>query len=87
MVKYRCKVHVQFIHQKSKYLSIQLPDKKFIRGDKDASASWPGLIDDVCIYDRVLSESEIAELTSGVLAVEADGKLTTTWADLKQKRD
>ncbi len=62
---------------------------KFIvgKGAKDASASWPGLIDDVRIYDRVLSESEIAELASGVLAVEADSKLATTWADLKQKRD
>ncbi len=62
---------------------------KFIvgKGAKDASTSWPGLIDDVRIYDRVLSESEIAELASGVLAVEVDGKLTTTWADLKQKRD
>lgn len=62
---------------------------KFIvgKGAKDASASWPGLIDDVRIHDRVLAESEIAELASGVLAVEADGKLATTWADLKQKRD
>ena len=48
---------------------------------------YRNIIDDVCIYDRVLSESEIAELASGVLAVEADVKLGTTWSDLKQKRD
>lgn len=45
--------------------------------------SWTGLIDDLRIYDRVLEANEIEELTSGVLAVEADGKLATTWADLK----
>ena len=58
------------------------------RGAKDgANLSWTGLIDELRIYDRVIDANEIKELTSGVLAVEADGKLTTTWADLKQKRD
>lgn len=62
---------------------------KFIvgKGGKDANASWPGLIDDVRIYDRMLSESEISQLASGVLSVEAEGKLATTWADLKTNRD
>ena len=56
------------------------------KGAKDNNGtSWPGLIDDLRIYDRALSEAEIAELASGVLAVEADGKLATTWAHLKQK--
>ena len=56
------------------------------KGAKDNNAtSWPGLIDDFRIYDRVLSEAEIAELATGVLAVEAGGKLATTWAHLKQR--
>ena len=45
----------------------------------------PGLIDDVRIYDRALTEAEIADLASGVLAVEAGGKLAITWAHLKRR--
>ena len=56
------------------------------KGAKDNNGtSWPGLIDDVRIYDRALTEAEIEDLASGVLAVEADGKLATTWAYLKQR--
>ena len=57
------------------------------KGAKDNNAtSWPGLLDDVRIYNRVLDVAEIEDLASGVLAVEADGKLATTWAHLKQRR-
>ncbi len=57
------------------------------KGGKDTGGtSWPGLIDDVRLYNRVLKENEIAELATGVLAVEANGKLATTWGHLKQKR-
>ena len=55
------------------------------KGEKDQGRSWIGLIDDVRIYDRVLDDAEIADLAAGVLAVEADGKLATVWAHLKQK--
>ena len=56
------------------------------KGAKDNNGtSWPGLIDDLRIYDRVLTEAEIADLASGVLAVEAGDKLATTWATLKQR--
>lgn len=56
------------------------------KGAKDNNGtSWNGLIDDVRIYDRALTEAEIEKLASGVLAVEADDKLTTTWAHLKQR--
>ncbi len=56
------------------------------KGAKDNNAtSWPGLIDDIRIYDRALTEAEIADLASGVLAVEADGKLAITWAHLKRR--
>lgn len=58
------------------------------KGAKDGGGtSWPGLIDEVRLYDRVLGEKEIESLASGVLPVEPTGKLAATWADLKQKRD
>ena len=63
---------------------------KFIigKGGKDTGGtSWTGLIDDVRVYDRVLDDKEIAELATGALAVEANGKLATVWGHLKQKRD
>lgn len=63
---------------------------KFVigRGAKDGAAlGWPGLIDDFRLYDRVLEVKEIADLASGSLPVEPTGKLATTWANLKQKRD
>ena len=49
---------------------------------------FTGLIDEVGIYDRVLTEDEMAQnaaATTG-LAVEARGKTTTTWASLKSGR-
>ncbi|MYF98088.1 LamG domain-containing protein [Candidatus Poribacteria bacterium] len=61
---------------------------KFIvgKGAKDNNGtSWTGLIDEVRIYDRVLSDGEIAELATGVLPVEPAGKITTTWGNIKQK--
>ncbi len=63
---------------------------KFVigRGAKDGAAlGWTGLIDEVRLYNRVLEENEIAKLASGALPVESTGKLATTWANLKQKRD
>ena len=63
---------------------------KFVigRGAKDNNGtSWDGLIDDVRLYNRVLEEEEIASLATGVLPVEPTGKLATTWANLKLKRD
>ena len=57
------------------------------KGAKDNNGtSWTGLIDEVRIYDRVLDNDEIAELSSGVLPVEAKDRLTTTWALQKKIR-
>ena len=47
-----------------------------------------GIIDDVIIWDRALSEDEVEELGSGkrpekALAVKAEGKLATTWGKVK----
>ena len=49
-----------------------------------------GIIDEVVIYSKALTESEVKasmELgVEGVLAVEAADKLTTTWGHLKKMR-
>ncbi len=44
-----------------------------------------GVMDEVAVYNRVLSQDEIKQkMTSGhVLAVESQGKLSTTWGDIK----
>ena len=43
------------------------------------------MMDEVMIYNRTLSEDDILELAiSGPAAVEPSGKLTTTWAGIKQ---
>ena len=47
-----------------------------------------GLIDEVYIWDRALTEEEVTELGQGArptkaLAVESHGKFTTTWAQIK----
>lgn len=57
------------------------------KGAKDNNGtSWPGLIDDLRIYNRVLELDEIETLASGTLPVEPNDKLTTTWGSLKTLR-
>ncbi len=60
---------------------------KFVigKGGKDANASWNGLIDELHLYNRVLDETEITSLASGinVTPVEVRGKLVTVWGNLK----
>ena len=45
-----------------------------------------GMIDEVYFWERALSEDEVRDLAGGatVVAVEAQGKLTTTWAAVKK---
>lgn len=48
-----------------------------------------GMIDEVRVYDRVLSEDEVMQnfqVTSNQLAVEAQDKLAITWASIKSER-
>ena len=46
--------------------------------------TFNGIIDEVVIYNRVLTEEEIKQDMKGVLfAVSPAGKLTTTWASVK----
>ena len=51
----------------------------------DAGGRWfGGIMDELMLYERALSEGDILELaTSGAAAVELSGKLTTTWGNLK----
>lgn len=47
---------------------------------------FDGIIDEVAIYDRALSEDELRDLAGGLLsetAVAPAGKLIKTWADIK----
>ena len=69
------------------------PDVKIGVGNQSVSAGadsmdrpFNGVLDDVAIWNRGLTPAEIVEMmTVGIpLAVESDGKLTTTWAALKQ---
>jgi hypothetical protein len=46
---------------------------------------FQGLIDEVMIYDRALSEDEILKLAAGGLAVGPVGKLTTIWGGIKRQ--
>ncbi len=43
-----------------------------------------GVIDEVAVYNRALSQSEIRQkMTSGHTAVESEGKLATTWGEIR----
>ena len=48
-----------------------------------------GMIDEIYFWERALSEDEVKELAGGALlgavAVEAQGKLATTWAHIKKR--
>jgi hypothetical protein len=57
-------------------------------GDNDAGLApnfhFVGVIDKVAVYDRALSQSEIKQkMTSSHAAVESEGKLATTWGEIK----
>ena len=45
---------------------------------------FKGIIDEVMIFDRALSEDEILQLATQGLNVEAANKLTTTWGKMKR---
>ena len=47
------------------------------------------MIDEVYFWERAISEDEVKELAGGAVlgavAVEAQGKLATTWAHIKKR--
>jgi hypothetical protein len=53
---------------------------------------FDGVLDEILIYNRTLSADEVADLaggslpSGGVTVVDAKGKATTTWADIKVAR-
>ena len=58
-------------------------DARFLETNRNFS--YTGIIDEVAIYDIVLTEDEIKTLASGSMAeVAFAGKLATTWAQLKR---
>ena len=70
------------------------PDRAI--GDSDASLwigtlnggyaqTWLGLIDELRVFDRALSEDDILQLIAGPTPVKPRGKLTTTWARIKHQ--
>jgi len=67
---------------------LELGAGRQIGGNAGNDTFLDGIIDDVIIWDRALSEDEVADLASGkrpdkALAVKAEGKLTTTWGKVK----
>lgn len=67
---------------------LELGAGRGIGGNDGNDMFLDALIDDVIIWDRALSEDEVADLASGArpnkaLAVKAEGKLTTTWGKVK----
>ena len=67
---------------------LELGAGRQIGGNQGNDMFLDGIIDDVIIWDRALSEDEVADLASGkrpdkALAVKAEGKLATTWGKVK----
>lgn len=57
-----------------------------VYGGGGSDLDWfGGLIDEVIVYGSAFDEADFAELAQP-LSVEAQGKFTTTWADLKAQR-
>jgi hypothetical protein len=56
---------------------------------QDGQNPWPGLLDDVALFKKALSDAEIQGLMTkgigGVLVVDAMDKLASTWGRLKRK--
>ncbi len=67
---------------------LELGAGRGIGGNDGNDTFLDGIIDDVILWDRALSEDEVAELASGsrpdkALAVKAEGKITTMWGTVK----
>ena len=67
------------------------PEEVYIGADPGCGkrCQWNGIIDEVVIFDTVLSDDDVAKLGEGIegaLAVDAAGKIATTWGSLKATR-
>ncbi len=64
------------------------PEEVYIGADPGCGkrCQWNGIMDEVAIFNVTLTDAEIAKLGGGLesaLAVEAAGKIATTWGQLK----
>jgi hypothetical protein len=63
------------------------PHSLYIGLAKVYAQPFRGVIDEVAMYDRPLTEDEIQQDMEGaILSVEASGKLATTWGNLKKEK-
>ena len=56
--------------------------------DGDVGPTWAfnGIMDEFMLFHRALSEGEVKHLAKGTekpFAIDPQGKLSTTWADIK----
>lgn len=68
--------------------AIEVGVGRAVAGTVGNDAYLDGIVDELIIWNRPLDETEIAELAKGarpknILAVDAKGKVSTTWGDLK----
>ncbi len=64
------------------------PEEVYIGADPGCGmrCQWNGIIDEVVIFDVTLTDDDVAKLGDGIegaLAVNAAGKIATTWGELK----
>ena len=64
------------------------PEEVYIGADPGCGkrCQWNGIIDEVVVFDITLTDDDVVKLGEGIegaLAVDAAGKITTTWGSLK----
>ena len=68
---------------------VELGVGRQVGGDAGNDFWIDGMIDEVYFWERAISEDEVKELAGGAVlgavAVEAQGKLATTWAHIKKR--
>ena len=57
----------------------------WIGGDDWQPCFFPGMIDEVRIYNKALTEAEINQAMEGPAAVEPGGKLPVTWGVIRDR--
>ena len=48
---------------------------------------FTGAIDEVHLFNRIISTDDITKIIAGPTAVQPTGKLTTTWSNIKAKEE
>ena len=64
------------------------PHNLYIGFAKVYAQPFNGVIDEIVIYDRALTEDEIQQDMEGaIIGVELAGKLATAWGNLKKEKE